>query len=191
MFSLGDKVRIPYISDRNPHNNQVGMIVWLHKYYRYPEGRTDTHEEKYQATIRYEDGFTENVGDLYRKGSGLVSEVELVEKMTDEILVYDKDFAERCKKEKLFDVATPQEVADLFQKNVRFGDSLFIPRSPDEYMTVIRQIDSGLYFQEKTEVGYKFGMRDECTVFYDEADAESVLAELEERCPECHTLIRL
>lgn len=191
MFSLGDKVRIPYILDCNPHNNQVGVIVWLHKYYRYPEGRTDTHEEKYQATIRYEDGFTENVGDLYRKGSGLVSEVELVEKMTDEILVYDKEFAERCKEEKLFDVATPQEVANLFQKNVRFGDSLFLPENEYEYRAVIRQIDSGLYFQEKTEVGYKFGMRDECTVFYGEADAESVLYELEERCPECHTLIRL
>lgn len=191
MFGLGDKVRIPYISDLNPHNNQVGMIVWLHKYYRYPEGRMDTHEEKYRATIRYEDGFTENVGDLYQKGSGLVSEVELVEKMTDEILVYDRGFAERCKEEKLFDVATPQEVANLFQKNVRFGDSLFLPQSPDEYRAVICQIDSGLYFQEKTEVGYKFGMRDECTVFYDEEDAESVLAELEDRCPECHTLIRL
>lgn len=27
MFKVGDKVKIPYISDYNPHNNKVGTIM--------------------------------------------------------------------------------------------------------------------------------------------------------------------
>ena len=58
-----------------------------------------------------------------------------------------------------------------------------------EYMAVIKQIDTGLFFVRKTDIGYEFADFDCCTVFYDETDAEATLAELEERCPECHILL--
>lgn len=77
-FFLGDKVKIRYISDCNPHNNQVGTIVWLHEYKFYPNGDSTNVETRVQGTILYDDGTTEGVGDFYRKGSGLVSPVEKV-----------------------------------------------------------------------------------------------------------------
>lgn len=57
------------------------------------------------------------------------------------------------------------------------------------YIAVIKQIDTGLFFVRKTDIGYEFADFEECTVFYDEADAESVLSELEEQCSECHILL--
>lgn len=57
------------------------------------------------------------------------------------------------------------------------------------YMAVIKQIDTGLYFARKTDIGYEFADFDGCTLFFDEADAKNTLAELEERCPECHILL--
>lgn len=78
MFKVGDKVKIPYISDANPHNNQVGTITWLHDYNYYPNRDYSVVEKKVQGTITYDDGTTEGVGDFYRKGSGVVSEIILV-----------------------------------------------------------------------------------------------------------------
>ena len=79
MFKLGDKVKIPYINDANPHNNKVGIITWLHDYNYYPNRDYSVIEQKTQGTITYEDGTTEGVVNFYRKGSGLVSEIALVE----------------------------------------------------------------------------------------------------------------
>lgn len=75
-FKVGDKVRIPYISDCNPHNNKVGIITWLHNYNYYPNRDYSAIEKRTQGTITYDDGTTEGVVDFYRKGSGLVSEIE-------------------------------------------------------------------------------------------------------------------
>lgn len=77
-FFLGDKVKIRYISDCNPHNDKVGTIIWLHKCEYYPHGDDTEVETHLQGTILYDDGTTEGVGDFYRKGSGLVSPVEKV-----------------------------------------------------------------------------------------------------------------
>lgn len=57
------------------------------------------------------------------------------------------------------------------------------------YMAVIKQVDTGLYFARKTGIGYEFADFDSCTLFFDEMEAESTLAELEEKCPECHILL--
>lgn len=72
MFKVGDKVKIPYISDCNLHNNKIGTITWLHNYNFYPNGDYSVVEKKTQRTITYDDGTTESVGDFYLKGSGIV-----------------------------------------------------------------------------------------------------------------------
>ena len=77
-FFLGDKVKIRYISDCNPHNDKVGVIVWLKEYEFYPHGDDTESETRVQGTILYDDGTTESVGDFYRKGSGIVSPVTKV-----------------------------------------------------------------------------------------------------------------
>ena len=56
MFKVGDKVKIPYISDCNPHNNKVGIITWLHDYSYYPNGDYSVIEKRTQGTITYDDG---------------------------------------------------------------------------------------------------------------------------------------
>ena len=75
MFNVGDKVKIPYISDCNPHNNKVGTVTWLHNYNYYPNGDYSVIEKRMQGTITYDDGTTENIRDFYRKESRLVSEI--------------------------------------------------------------------------------------------------------------------
>lgn len=77
-FFLGDRVKIRYISDCNPHNDKVGTIIWLNECKYYPHGNYTEVETHLQGTILYDDGTTEGVGDFYRKGSGLVSPVEKV-----------------------------------------------------------------------------------------------------------------
>ena len=76
MFKVGDKVKIPYISDCNPHNNKVGTITWLHDYNYYPNGDYSVSEKRTQGTITYDDGKSFNVSNMYRKGSGVVSKIE-------------------------------------------------------------------------------------------------------------------
>lgn len=78
-FNLGDKVKIPYISDSNKHNNQIGEVTWIHPYKFYPGGDINNHVWKYQMTITYPDGETEGANPD-AKTSGLVSEVVLVER---------------------------------------------------------------------------------------------------------------
>ena len=76
MFKVGDKVKIPYISDCNPHNSKVGIITWLHDYNYYPNRDYSVIEKRTQGTITYDDGTTEGVGNFYREGSGVVSKIE-------------------------------------------------------------------------------------------------------------------
>lgn len=78
MFKVGDKVKIPYISDCNSHNNKVGTITWLHDYNYYPNRDYSVIEKRTQGTITYDDGTTESVGNFYREGSGIVSKIELI-----------------------------------------------------------------------------------------------------------------
>ena len=79
MFKVGDKVKIPYISDCNPHSNKVGTIIWLNEYNYYPNKNNSVIEKRTQGTIAYDDGTTEGVVDFYRKGSGIVSPIVKVE----------------------------------------------------------------------------------------------------------------
>ena len=78
MFKVGDKVKIPYISDCNKYNNRVGTITWLNQYNYYPNGDYNVIEKKTQGCITFDDGAELHVGDFYRKPSGLVSEIILV-----------------------------------------------------------------------------------------------------------------
>ena len=64
-FYVGDIVRIPYITDRNPYNNKHGVITWLndYRYWPNPTGNLNLHAFKFMAD------------DLYYEGSGLISKV--------------------------------------------------------------------------------------------------------------------
>lgn len=74
LFKIGDKVKIPYISDCHKYNNKVGTIKWLHDYKFFPNTFPSVEEIKTQAIIEYDDGELE-ISDLYREPSGLVSKV--------------------------------------------------------------------------------------------------------------------
>ncbi len=77
-FNLGDKVKIPYISDCNKHNNKVGEITEIRRYKYYPDRDINNPTWRYEITITYPDGQKE-AANPNRKSSGLVSEVVLVE----------------------------------------------------------------------------------------------------------------
>lgn len=79
-FYVGDIVRIPYITDRNPYSNKRGVITWLNDYRYWPNPTENLNgpgkfEMKTQAAIQYSDGAKLMVEDLYYKGSGLISKV--------------------------------------------------------------------------------------------------------------------
>lgn len=81
MFNIGDKVKIKYISDGNPHNNKIGTVKYLHRFNFYSMGNILAEPEtRTQGEIHYDDGTFEIVQDMYRKGSGVVSPIELVKK---------------------------------------------------------------------------------------------------------------
>lgn len=75
LFKVGDKVKIPYISDCHKYNNKVGTIKWLHDYKFYPNTFPSVEEIKTQAIVEYDDGGELEISDLYREPSGLVSKV--------------------------------------------------------------------------------------------------------------------
>lgn len=75
LFKVGDKVRIPYISDCHKYNDKVGTIKWLHDYKFFPNTFPSVEEIKTQAIIEYDDGGELEISDLYREPSGLVSKV--------------------------------------------------------------------------------------------------------------------
>ena len=77
-FNIGDKVRIPYISDCDKHNGEVGEVTWIHPYKFYPGADINNHVWKHQMQITYPDGQT-IMAAPDRKSSGIVSEVILVE----------------------------------------------------------------------------------------------------------------
>ena len=77
-FNIGDKVKIPYISDCDKHNGEVGEVTWIHAYKFYPGDNINNHVWKHQIQITYADGQT-IMADPDRKSSGIVSEVILVE----------------------------------------------------------------------------------------------------------------
>ena len=79
-FYVGDIVRIPYITDRNPYNNKRGVITWLNDYRYWPNPTGNLNglgkfEMKTQAAIQYSDGTKFMADDLYYEGSGLISKV--------------------------------------------------------------------------------------------------------------------
>ena len=75
LFKVGDKVKIPYISDCHKYNNKVGTIKWLHDFKFYPNAFPSVEEIKTQAIVEYDDGGELEISDLYREPSGLVSKV--------------------------------------------------------------------------------------------------------------------
>ena len=75
LFKVGDKVKIPYISDGCKFNDKVGIITWLHDYNFYPNGDYSVVEIKTQATIEYENGEKLEISNLYGEPSGIVSKV--------------------------------------------------------------------------------------------------------------------
>lgn len=73
MVNVGDKVKLDYITDGNPHNGQVGTVIRERKYKYYPNRNPDEFVLKQCCTIQYPDGTKEYVNDTEREGSGLVS----------------------------------------------------------------------------------------------------------------------
>lgn len=78
-FKEGDKVKLDYISDKNPYNGKTGTLTTVRKYKYYPNGNINEYEYKYQGEITYDDGYVLSIPDLNREGSGLVSAVEKIE----------------------------------------------------------------------------------------------------------------
>lgn len=77
-FKIGDSVRVAYICDCHPCNNMVGTLTWMHEYNYYPNRDESVVEKRWQGTIEYPNGMTYSVSNLYRKGSGVVSPVEII-----------------------------------------------------------------------------------------------------------------
>lgn len=73
MIKVGDKVKLNYISDCNPHNNEVGIVIEESKYNYYPNGKPDEFILQQRCTIQYPDNSIEYVQDTERMGSGVVS----------------------------------------------------------------------------------------------------------------------
>jgi hypothetical protein len=63
-FKINDKIIIPYLWDNNKYNGQTATIINLFE-----------SMNRVQAVIVYNDEFETTVDDLYRKSSGLVSEI--------------------------------------------------------------------------------------------------------------------
>lgn len=83
VFEIGDKVRVAYFSDCDPRNSQIGVVTGLRYVNHYPNKDYSVVVKRVEGTITYEDGFVLSVGDMYRKGSGLVTPIELIEKASD------------------------------------------------------------------------------------------------------------
>lgn len=79
MIKVGDKVKLYYISDCNPHNNQIGKVIDENMYKYYPNGEPNEFVWKQQCTIQYPDGSTECIQDTERKGGGVVSPLIKIE----------------------------------------------------------------------------------------------------------------
>lgn len=73
MFKIGDKVKLAYIRDCDPHNGEIGTLTWLHDYTESDGTR------KAQGIIKYQNGDEHTIDDVYRKGSGVVSPVEKID----------------------------------------------------------------------------------------------------------------
>lgn len=97
-FKVGDKVRIAYINDGNEHNGEIGTITWLNDYNYYPKGDMSVVEKRTQAEITYSNGDVEEVGNIYREGSGLVSPIEKV-KLRKAKEYVNTELIEKLKKE--------------------------------------------------------------------------------------------
>lgn len=74
-FKVGDRVRIRYLYDCCPYNNQIGTITWLHEYNFYPNGDISKAEKRVQGEILYDDGCKIAIDHM---GSGIVSPVEKI-----------------------------------------------------------------------------------------------------------------
>ena len=66
------------LNDCHPYNNKVGTITWLHDYNYYPNGDDSVIEKRTQGTITYDDGKSFDVSNMYRKGSGVVSNIDYI-----------------------------------------------------------------------------------------------------------------
>lgn len=78
MVNIGDKVKVKYISDCNPHNNEIGEVIDTRTHKYYPNGNPNEFIFQQCCTIEYKDGTTEYIIDTDRKGSGLVSPLEKI-----------------------------------------------------------------------------------------------------------------
>lgn len=55
-MKVGDDFKVGYICDCEPHNYEIGKIVWIHEYRYYPNKNTDDFIIKKQLKIRFENG---------------------------------------------------------------------------------------------------------------------------------------
>lgn len=93
-FKEGDKVKINYISDENPHNGEVGTLTMVRRYKYYPTGDINEFEYRYQGEIEYTDGSTESISDLEMAGSGVISPVQKVANESKKIIESNEDYQE-------------------------------------------------------------------------------------------------
>lgn len=71
-FRIGDRVKTSYELDNNPHNNRVGTVTWLNKYFVWKSDDWYDNIEKIEGCVSYDDGTTEHIKDMYRKENRVV-----------------------------------------------------------------------------------------------------------------------
>lgn len=132
-FNIGDKVKFAYISDCNPHNGKVGTIKTLREYNYYPNGDYSVIEKRTQAIIEYDDGKTEGVGDVNRKGCGVVSPLEKVyteelNRTIEEVNEHIQWLIEQNKTEEICYIELVKDFDNLYYANVIWnGKEIYSP----------------------------------------------------------------
>ena len=84
-FQVGDRIRVGYLGDNNPHNYQIAKIFDLQDYRYYPDGNMDSKSigTKTQAFLRFDDWKEITLNDLYSEGFGKVELVHSLESLLE------------------------------------------------------------------------------------------------------------
>ena len=84
-FQIGDRIRVGFLGDKNPHNYQIAKIFDLRDYRYYPNGDMNPESivTKTEAFIRFDDWHETTLMDVYSDGWGKVNLVDSLESMIE------------------------------------------------------------------------------------------------------------
>lgn len=78
MVKKGDRIKLSYTSDCNPHNNKVGEVMFTNIYKYYPNANPNEFVWKEQCIVKYEDDTTVFISDTDRKDGRVISAIEII-----------------------------------------------------------------------------------------------------------------